>query len=196
MSDIPEGAETAADAEALLKSLKGSRRGKLGSCTRKMNEIKALLVEGGNVDIVEESVETFNQAVNDFKTVHRSVQRLLSEEEGEEDHVDWYEPRITNLQILSKYLEKEVELWKSEQMAQSIINPLDSISNVSQKSKGSKAQSSVSSACKRAAAEKAALLARAAALKEKHALKRQETELKAKLEQMELDTVGNCSISC
>ena len=151
MSDIPERTETAADAEAMLKSLKASRRGKLGSCTRKMNEIKTLLVEGGNVDIVVEGVETFNQAVNQFKTVNHSVQKLLSKEEREEDHVDWYEPRITNFQ----YFEKEGEVWKSEQMAQSKINPLDSISNVSKKSKGSKAQSSVSSACKRAAAEKA-----------------------------------------
>ena len=126
MSDIGL-LETAADAEALLKSLKATRRGKLGSCTRKMNEIKALLIDDGNVDIVEEGVETFIQAVNDFKNVHHSVQKLLSKEERGEDHVDWYEPRITNF----KYFEKEVKVWKSEQMAQSRINPLDSISNLS-----------------------------------------------------------------
>jgi hypothetical protein len=56
-------------------------------------------------------------------------------------------------------------------MAQSRINPLDIISNVSLQSKGSRAQSSVSSSFKKAAAENAALLTRAAALKEKHALK-------------------------
>ena len=94
-------------------------------------------------------METFIQAVIDFKNVHHSVQKLLSMEEREEDHVDWYEPRITNF----KYFEKEVKVWKGEQMAQSRINPLDSISNVSLQSKGSRAQSSVSSACKKAAAE-------------------------------------------
>ena len=79
-------------------------------------------------------------------------------------------------------------MWKGKQMAQSRINPLDSISNVSRQSKGSRAQSSVSSACKKAAAEKVALLTRAAALKEKQALQLQEAELKARLERMELDT--------
>ena len=129
-------------------------------------------------------METFIQAVDDFKNVHHSVQKLLSKEERGEDHVDWYEPRITNF----KYFEKEVKVWKGEQMAQSRINPLDSISNVSRQSKGSRAQSSVSSACKKAAAENAALLTRAAALKEKQALQLQEAELKARLERMELDT--------
>ena len=84
MSDIGL-LETAADAEALLKSLKATRRGKLGSCTRKMNEIKALIIDDGNVDIVEEGVETFIQAVNDLKNVHHSVQKLLSKEDREED---------------------------------------------------------------------------------------------------------------
>ena len=51
-----------------------------------MNEIRALLIDDGNV---EEGVETFIQAVNDFKNVHHSVQKLLSKEERGEDHVDW-----------------------------------------------------------------------------------------------------------
>lgn len=83
-----------------------------------------------------------------------NLQMLLSEKEREEDHVDWYEPRIINF----KYFVKEVEVWKREQIAQSWIDPKDSISNVSRKWKGSKASSSVSSACKKAAAENAALL--------------------------------------
>jgi hypothetical protein len=37
------------------------------------------------VDIVEEGVETFIQAVDDFKNVHHSVQKLLSKEDREED---------------------------------------------------------------------------------------------------------------
>ena len=52
---------------------------------KKMNEIKTLLVYGWNVDIVEEGVETFIQAVDDFKNVHHSVQKLLSKEDREED---------------------------------------------------------------------------------------------------------------
>lgn len=58
-----------------------------------------------------------------------NLQMLLSEKEREEDHVDWYEPRIINF----KYFVKEVEVWKREQIAQSWIDPKDSISNVSRK---------------------------------------------------------------
>ncbi|KAJ7995660.1 hypothetical protein DPEC_G00246880 [Dallia pectoralis] len=74
-------------------------------------------------------------------------------------------------------------------MAQSQVGPLDSISNVSHKSRSSKAgsrASASSSEFRKAKAEKAALLARAAALKGKQALQLEEIKLKAKLEQMEL----------
>lgn len=108
---------------------------------------------------------------------------LLSEEEKEEDHVDWYEPRITNF----RYSLKEIELWKKEQIAQQRMEPQDSISNVSRKSAGSKVSSSAFSACKKAAAENAALLAKAAALKDKHALLMQETRLQTEMETMELN---------
>ncbi|XP_034086675.1 uncharacterized protein LOC117555808 [Gymnodraco acuticeps] len=173
MSDDPR---TSADAETLLKSLKASHSGKLGACTRKMNEMKALLVEDGNVEHVNEALEMFKLNINDLCSVHGSVQQLLSEEEREEDHVDWFEPKMTHFE----YCMKDVDVWKREKIAQSKIHPHDSISNVSHKSRSSKT-SSVSSACRRASAEKAALLARAAGLKGKHALLLQ-------LEQMELDT--------
>ena len=77
-----------------------------------------------------------------------------------------------------------------------VIGPHDSISNVIS-NKGSKLsshksrksnKSSTSSACIKAEAEKAALIARAAALKEKHALQEQEESLRRKREQLELDT--------
>ena len=95
--------------------------------------------------------------MDEFKSAHKLVQELLSEEEKENDFNDWYEPRITNLD----YFKKDVETWKKE-IAQSRVGPLDSISNVSQKSKssstGSKASrsSSVSSELKKAKAEQAA----------------------------------------
>uniref|UniRef100_A0A3Q3LI23 PiggyBac transposable element-derived protein domain-containing protein n=1 Tax=Labrus bergylta TaxID=56723 RepID=A0A3Q3LI23_9LABR len=78
------------------------------------------------------------------------------EAEKEEDHEDWFEPRMINF----KYCVKEVEIWKKEQIAQLRIEPQDSISNVSRKSRGSKAPSSASLACRKAAAENAALLAK------------------------------------
>ena len=50
MSDIGL-LETAADADSSLKSLKATLGGKLGSCTRKMNEIKAFVVPEEKEDV-------------------------------------------------------------------------------------------------------------------------------------------------
>lgn len=74
-----------------------------------------------------------------------------------------------------------------------LIQPEDSISNVQSINHrscigSSISGSSTSSARLRARAEQAALLARAAALKDKHALEEQELTLRRKREQLELDT--------
>uniref|UniRef100_A0A3Q3EL87 PiggyBac transposable element-derived protein domain-containing protein n=1 Tax=Labrus bergylta TaxID=56723 RepID=A0A3Q3EL87_9LABR len=130
--EIPK---TSAEAEEMLKALKASRKGKLGACTRKMNEIKALQHDGGCIDDVNKGLKTFHETVAHFNDVHISVQA-----EKEEDHEDWFEPRMINF----KYCVKEVEIWKKEQIAQLRIEPQDSISNVSRKSRGSKAPSSAS----------------------------------------------------
>ena len=88
--------KTAAEAEDRLGSLIATRRGKLGVCTRRMHETKALLIEGENIDDVDKSMYMFKQAVDEFNKVHIAVQELLSEEEKETDTVDWYEPRVMN----------------------------------------------------------------------------------------------------
>lgn len=94
--------------------------------------------------------------------------------------MNWYEPRVTNFE----YWLKDVEMLKREQIAQSSVEPHDTISNVSKRTKGfkaasaaTKASSSVPSAARKAAAENGALLAKAAALKDKHALWLQESKL-------------------
>ena len=71
------------------------------------------------------------------------------------------------------------------------INPNDSVSNISKhsshRSRNSTRSSTASSAAIKAEAEKAALVALAAALKEKHALEEQEQQLKRKREQLDLE---------
>ncbi|XP_013856443.1 uncharacterized protein LOC106512353 [Austrofundulus limnaeus] len=181
MSDT---SETAAVTE-LLKERIASRRGRLGACTRKINEIKALMTDVRNIDEVNGMFEVFKEAVEEFGKAHLLVQEFLSKEEKENDFSDWYEPRITNL----SYFIKDVEAWKRE-IAQSKIGPLDSISNVSRKSKSctsTRSSTSVYSELKKAKAEQAAAMARAAALKQKHTLQMEETKLKSKMEQMELE---------
>lgn len=181
---MDEEIQTAAAAEKLLNSRIATRRGKLGVCTRKMNEIKALLTEGGIVEEVDDCMSSLLFYIHDFKSVHKAVQELLSEEEKENDHVDWFEVRMMNFD----YFIKEVEIWKKEQQSQlTAVEPKDSISNISSvsvKSKSSKA----SSAAKIAAAEKAALEARAKTLPDIQALQMEEAIIKSKIERAELRT--------
>lgn len=103
MSDTPETAT-----EDMLKSRIASRRGRLGACTRRTNERKALMTDVGNVNKVNDTFEAFKGAVDEFKNAQKSVQELLSEEEKENDYYDWYGPRITNL----NYFMNDVETWK------------------------------------------------------------------------------------
>ena len=58
----------------MLKSLKASRSGTLGACTRTMKGMKALLVDDGNVEHVNEALEMFKQHINDLCRVHESLQ--------------------------------------------------------------------------------------------------------------------------
>ena len=64
------------EAAQLLKSLIATRSGKLGVCTRKSNKIKALF-ETGDVDKIDELAKTLLSCIDDFKSVHQSVQNLL-----------------------------------------------------------------------------------------------------------------------
>ena len=169
----------AAEAEDGLKSLIATRRGKLGVCTRRINETKALLAEGGNIDDVDKCMHMFKQAVEEFNNVHDSVQELLSQEAKQMDYMDWYEPRGMNF----NYFSKEVKTWKKEQSAQLKVDPLDSVSNVSRRTTAS----NTSSAALMASAEKAALEATSAALNEKHTLQLQEAIIKSQMERVELD---------
>ena len=51
--------ETAAAAEDRLRTRIAAPRARLGACTRKLNEIRALMTDDGNVDDVNDTFETF-----------------------------------------------------------------------------------------------------------------------------------------
>lgn len=110
-------------------------------CTRKINEIKALLVEGGNVEHVDNCMATL-LFICDFKNLHKAVQELLVGQEKEDDHADWYEPRMLNFD----YFMEEVAIWKKEQSIQTTVEPKDSISNMSSVSKNSTSSKASSAA--------------------------------------------------
>ncbi len=175
--------------EEKFNQLCATCRGKLGMCTRKMNEIREPM-NRGNVEAVNTGLEELNVALNDFRNVHQSVQVLLDEEETKSGKDDWYLPKI---QIFETFL-KEVATWKVvKKDLQSVMPPSDSISNVS----GSKRKSSCSiasssskttSARLRAEAEKAALLQSTEGLKKKHALELERIEVQNAMERVELET--------
>jgi hypothetical protein len=112
MSD--EEYQTAEEAAKLLKSKIATRKGKLGACTRKTNEIKELMFEGGNIEEVENKMTILHSCFQDLKSANDSVFALIVDEmeqrEGE-DQNNWYEPRFMNI----AFFLKEVEAWKKNE---------------------------------------------------------------------------------
>lgn len=179
------------EVEQSIASLSSMRRGKLGVCTRRMNEAKALLADGGDVDSIKRSVEAFYAALGEFKTVHKLVQEQLPDDIRENERIDWFEPKMATFEnFMSEY-----EMWKNVRKdPQTLIEPNDSASNVSKRSHRSRSShsssisssSSVSSMRIKVSADKAALLARKAALKQKHALEMEKAALNMRLETVNL----------
>lgn len=95
--------------------------------------------------------------------------------------VDWYEP---NMSDCTAFL-IEVEHWINLQPdPQALLDTTDSVSKVSRSS--SKA-SSISSARIKAAADKAALMGRAEALKRKHEVELEKLQLNSKIKSLDLE---------
>lgn len=103
--------------------------------------------------------------------------------------MDWYEPKMS---AFRNFL-KDMEIWERSQIdPQMLVGLQDSISNAPKRSHSSKhsksdSTSSSVSARRKVATERAALLARAAGLKGKHALEMEKAQLQARVEQMELE---------
>ena len=168
---------------AAFKSVSAAHRAKLGHCTRKMNEIKTIMKEDAGVDYIHGGVSEFQRILDEFKMCHESVQKLLADDVRENEILDWYEPKMANYTTFLI----EVEKWlKSQLDPQTLVDATDSVSKVSMTS--SKA-SFISSARMKAAADEAALLARAEALKRKHELELEKLQLSAKIESLEMETL-------
>lgn len=143
--------------------------------------------------------EDFKRLCSEAKDTHESLLVILPVEECEK-HDIWFKAKmISNNEFLertNKWLSDKPDGHKISEVEnlESDVGPGDSVSNVSHAtSKRSKcsarssSSSSISSACIQAEAEKAALMARAAALKAKHGIEVQEEELRRKKEQLDLD---------
>lgn len=145
---------------------------------------------------VQYALKEFIEVCDNAKRTHESVLGLLSSDEKEQQET-WFKAKTmfndeciadANQWVLcneSNVSERECDVIDDG------INPNDSVSNVeSKRSKGSKSSSgssTASSARVKAEADRAAHVARAACLKDMHALEEQEQQLRRKREQLDLE---------
>ena len=126
MEDEIPNKTTLERAEEQFNSLYAARRGKLGVCTHKMNEIKVILIDGGNIETVNEGLEAFDAVINDFKNAHESVLELVTEEEQEYESINYYQTRMRTYEHFLKEVEiwktTEVELWQRGKEATTVVN--------------------------------------------------------------------------
>ncbi|CAI5671438.1 unnamed protein product [Oreochromis niloticus] len=187
--------------EEKLQQLKVTRKTKLGYLTRKIKEIEDLMEDDGNFEEVSVKLATdFSKMYTEFCENNDAVKNHLTESELLHDQTQWYEPKASYLRSFVEKVErwlKRVEMQVDEaRMIDAEVEPADSASAISSRHskahRSSRTSSAVSSTTYSARlkieAERAALVARAEALKQKMEIDRQEAVLKAKREEWELQT--------
>ncbi|KAL7382579.1 hypothetical protein ABVT39_024606 [Epinephelus coioides] len=87
----------------LLKASRSAKLGaKLGALTKTKNEIKQLMENVCNIEVVKSKMETeFSNLRKDMEELNGFVLDLMSTqdvEEGEKDQAEWYKPKVAALQ--------------------------------------------------------------------------------------------------
>lgn len=162
------------------KKLRLSRKAKLGQLTRRKNIVLELMKDVANIDEVKENMFTYYVLVGEFKDAHFAYQKLLNDDDRDNDTDNWFKPKIASIDEFNAY----VENWLSnppemtedddddggdndvtnDKDAKAVVDvaPHESASQISSK------VSSTASSRTWAEAEKAALEAKFSALMEKH----------------------------
>ncbi len=198
---------TAKAAEEKMNRLKNERQGKLAQLTRKTNEIDRLMADNVDAKTVEMELNVFSQILCQFKELNAEMLLMLADEDGKKDQFNWFQPKIEHFEQFMFNVKKWISTtnkgngsYEHEPQDEDDdgIKPSDSVSELMtcrdrRKSESvtnsvSSVASSTSSARVKAEAKRAALLARASALRTKQELEAEELRLKAKKEQLELDT--------
>lgn len=209
----PKPTQQAIDAK--ISQYIGSRRGKLSQLTGMMKQIENMKLDGSPVEVVEDILHgRFHKVHTEFEGINAVVVALLDEDKGQADQHNWYEPRAAPVKDFVENTEnwcavmrrkaadsKDASEYKAvNEKTEGIIShddiqAEDSISQVAKSCRYSKKESSVtsssatgSSARRKDEAEHAALLARSAALKKKQAFEIEKLQLKARMEQHDLET--------
>ena len=182
-----------------IDRLQSGRKAKLNKASALKKMIQGFM-QSFKMSEVQNSLLGFIELCDEIRCLHDSLMILLPQEEKER-HETWFKAKM----MFNNEFIDDVETWvkrNENQVSETEnncdmgaknddINPNDSISNVgkhSNKSVTSHRSSTTSSVKIKAAAEKAAVMARMAALKERHALEEQEQKIKRKKEQLELET--------
>ncbi|KAL3967647.1 phylloquinone omega-hydroxylase/docosahexaenoic acid omega-hydroxylase [Sarotherodon galilaeus] len=188
--------------EEKLQQLKVTRKTKLGYLTRKIKEIEDLMEDDGNFEEVSVKLATdFSKMYIEFCENNDAVKNHLTESELLHDQTQWYEPKASYLRSFVEKVERwlkrvEMQVDEARMIDAAEVEPADSASAISSRhskaprsSQTSFAVSSTSYLARlKIEAERAALVARAEALKQKMEIDRQEAVLKAKREEWELQT--------
>lgn len=192
---------------AKIDTLQQVRKSKLSKASNIKRTIQSLMQDREYEAEVRSTFEKYKCLCNDAKETHESLLKLLPPEE-QEKHETWFRAKLLNVNDFivdaNKWLSKTSMSIPTKDGycndgEESEIKPVDSISNIETNVSENKSNhrshatsrssgSSASSARLQAEAERAALVARAAALKEKHALEEQAELLRKKKERLDLET--------
>ncbi|XP_039467664.1 uncharacterized protein LOC120440088 isoform X2 [Oreochromis aureus] len=162
-----------------------ARRSKLSQLTLKMNKIRGLMKENESLDIVDEHLSNFSKLHEEFLQANDDVLSLLPEDERNVVQMLWLNPKKEQFSGFMTEVEKWIILTRHQY--QDGVSPDDSVSvtarptakksgtsvrrsSVSSRSSRWSRVLSVSSVWQKEEAERAALLARAASLKQRQAL--------------------------
>jgi len=180
-----------------LRQLKRSRSSK-GILTKAQNEIKGLMLNSNNYNLVKDRIEEFKHLLQEFKEAHAAYHSQLRDENEIKVSNDYYDAAV----LLGTDLARDVSNWISStatetRLLQEELRPEDSISNAGShassksshrsrkgSSTGSHASScasarasSISAAKTKGAAKRAVLQAEAENLERFHALQKEELSI-------------------
>lgn len=165
-----------------VSKLKNARKGKLSQLTKRKNIMLQLMEDVSGIQEVQENLQKYTQLIAEFKSVHKAYQEQLTEDDIKKDQCEWFEPKMTEintfLSFVSEWLTGASKPSEAEPRVEEEVSAKDSVSQVSLKSRSS----SVASARIFAEAERAAIMVKAAALKEKHDLEAQESALQNEMQ--------------
>ncbi|KAK0152604.1 hypothetical protein N1851_005873 [Merluccius polli] len=176
-----------------LDRLQTIRKARLNKATTIRKTIQGYMSNGEKTQ-VQNALGELIGVCEDVKCIHESLLFLLPSDEAEK-HETWFKAKM----MFNDECVNDVKKWisgnegcvKANENVEDDIKPDDSVSNIgskcSAKTGGSGGSSTASSARVKAEAERAALVARAAALKEQHALEEQEQQLRRRREQLQVE---------